>query len=152
MPNMSTAQAAAAASSRRAPARLSAAYVVLAVFCAAIAAAVPRARAQSLTCFTSIDASCQDDADQCVNFVRTKGDTPCCQTEHSGCTTMAFLGTAAVDICGGLQHSCTTCIDAGDNLNQILANCVATLDGVNRVAGKITSGDLTFRIRSNTRF
>lgn len=151
-----TAQAAiaAAVSSRRAPApaRLSAsksrslvAYVVLAVLCAASGAA-PRARAQ--TCFTSIVASSQDDADQCVKFVRTKGYPPCCQTEDSGCTTMAFKGTAAVDIYGP-QHTCTTCTDAGDQLNRILANCVATFDGVNRVAGYIMSGDLTFMIRSN---
>lgn len=82
----------------------------------------------------------QQDASACVDYLRARGSTPCCHTGsvEGGCTTMAFAGTTRVDICGE-PGTCTACDYAGDTLNVVLAKCVATVDGANRVAGYITS-------------
>ena len=94
------------------------------------------------SCSTNGGSPTVADANTCVQYVRGLGtSTQCCQLGSSGsCTTMRASGTAAVDICG--NNGCTTCDDAGNQLNIILATCPNN----NLVAGSRVASGFTFQI------
>jgi hypothetical protein len=56
---------------------------------------------------------------------------------------MYTSGSAAVDICGD-TNACTTCADAGDQLNVILATCP---NSAGLVEGTRSASGFIFRIR-----
>ena len=97
------------------------------------------------TCSTNGGSPTVADANTCVQYIRSLGtSTQCCQQLSSGsCTNMYTAGTAAVDICG--NSGCTTCDDAGNQLNIILATCPNN----NRVAGSRVASGFTFQIRNS---
>ena len=95
------------------------------------------------SCSTNGGSPTVVDANTCVQYVRGLGtSTKCCvETTGGGCTRMWRIGTAAVYICG--NYGCTSCVDAVNQLNIILATCPNN----NLVEGSRVASGFTFQIR-----
>ena len=93
-------------------------------------------------CATNGKSPAVGDAGLCVLYVGGLGtSTKCCvETTGGGCTRMWRIGTAAVYICG--NYGCTSCVDAVNQLNIILATCPNN----NLVEGSRVASGFTFQI------
>ncbi|CAM6105728.1 unnamed protein product [Calypogeia fissa] len=122
----------------------------------AIACMGPARVNASLTCTTDTTSPTQAQANQMVEYIRQLGviGQQCCTAGFPICTdgewtcTDMYPRQSNTDLTRGLMcgycDSCTSCSVAGDALNDVLANCVVSINNVAYASGFEDSQGYTF--------